>query len=506
MLKNIILLFIVIGIVAFAAIKFIGGGEEKNIEVTLFKVRKGELIIDVIEGGNIEAREKVSIRSEVSGGTTIISMIPEGTMLTQEDVDNKLVIVKLDSAQLENSEGQQSINVETAKNAVADAEESLLIQIKTNESGIKKAELNRKFGLLDLQKQTGEQIAKDLVDGKLEIKAVIKREDLGGQLLQKKRDLQSEIDLQKEELTRAKSRFDGTKQLAEKGYVTQDDLTADQLALKREEVTLEQSELNLKLFLDYDFIKETEKLLSDYQEAVLEVERTLVKNKSNLNKITVKFDTVKKKYSEHSEQLEKIRTQMINCEIYAPCVGLVVYEKVGRRETIQEGDNIRERQEILSIPRMDRMNFVANIHESVIGLVKTGQRSEITIDALPNTIVEGEVTYVGVLPESQGWLNPNLKVYKTTVSIEAVKFDLKPGMSGQVRIIVSKLQDVLIIPIQSVFTRNKKQYVQVQSGSKVELRKVTTGLFNDDFIHIKEGLQESEQVIMQHPDYSRVGR
>ena len=502
MIKNLIILIVVVGVGIFAATQFMGGSEENNDDITLSTVRKGELIIDVIEGGNVEARDKVTIRNEVSGGTTIISMVPEGTILTQEDVDNKKVIIKLDSDKLENSEGQQSINVESAKSAVADAEESLQIQVKTNESNIKKAELARKFALLDLQKQTGEQIALDLVENKLLIKDVIKREDLGGQLLQQKRDLQSKIDLQEEDLTRARSRYEGTKKLAEKGYVTQDDLTADKLALKREEVALEQSELNLELFLDYDFIKETEKLLSDYQEAVLEVQRTEVKNKSNFTKATVKFETAQKKYKEHNDQLLKLREQMTKCEIVAPCVGLVVYEKVGRRETIQVGDSIRERQEIINIPRMDRMNFVANIHESVVGLIKPGMRTEITIDALPNQIVSGEVTNVGVLPESQGWLNPNLKVYKTIVSIESTDLDLKPGMSGQVRIIASELEDVTIIPIQSVFTRDKKQFVQVYKNNEIEIREVKTGLFNDDFIHITSGLSEDEEVIMQHPDYS----
>ena len=60
-----------------------------------FAARKGDLVVTVIESGSIRARQTIDIRSEVYGEATIISLVPEGTYITQEDVDSGKVIVEL---------------------------------------------------------------------------------------------------------------------------------------------------------------------------------------------------------------------------------------------------------------------------------------------------------------------------------------------------------------------------------------------------------------------------
>ncbi|MBN1846368.1 MAG: hypothetical protein JW810_11835, partial [Sedimentisphaerales bacterium] len=49
-------------------------------EAITFDVRRGDLVISVTESGNIQARESVDLLCEVEGRTTIISVVPEGTV------------------------------------------------------------------------------------------------------------------------------------------------------------------------------------------------------------------------------------------------------------------------------------------------------------------------------------------------------------------------------------------------------------------------------------------
>ena len=186
--------------------------------------------------------------------------------------------------------------------------------------------------------------------------------------------------------------------------------------------------------------------------------------------------------------------------------GLVVYGS-GRdnpwdnREPMREGATVRERQTIITIPDMTRMSVNVKIHESYIKKVKKGQKARITVDAYPNKTLTGEVTKVGVLPDSQNrWMNPDLKVYAVTITIDGTYDWVKPGMSAKVEIMVNQLEDVMQIPVQAVSAFEGKPVCYVADGFKPERREIEVGEFNNDFIEIKSGLKEGERVLLSTPD------
>jgi len=100
------------------------------------------------------------------------------------------------------------------------------------------------------------------------------------------------------------------------------------------------------------------------------------------------------------------------------------------------------------------------------------------------------------------WMNPDLKVYATDVSIDGANDAIKTGMSGKVEILIDELKDVLFVPIQSVVTVDEKEICYVKAGGGTEKREVKTGLFNDDFVEIKSGLTEGEKVLLNPPRWT----
>jgi HlyD family secretion protein len=173
----------------------------------------------------------------------------------------------------------------------------------------------------------------------------------------------------------------------------------------------------------------------------------------------------------------------------------------GGEERIREGATVRERQAIITIPDMTRMSVIVKIHESYIKKVKKGQKARITVDAFADKTLTGEVTRVGVLPDSQNrWMNPDLKVYGVTVAIDGTHDWVKPGMSAKVEIMVERLEDVIFIPVQAVSFNDGKQVCYVAGGFKPQQRVVEVGGFTDEFIEIKSGLKEGERVLLRTPD------
>jgi multidrug efflux pump subunit AcrA (membrane-fusion protein) len=202
-----------------------------------------------------------------------------------------------------------------------------------------------------------------------------------------------------------------------------------------------------------------------------------------------------------NEQLEK-------CTIVAKKTGLVVYGGArddmvyyGGEERIREGATVRERQAIITIPDMTRMSVNVKIHESYIKKIKKGQKARITVDAFPDDILTGEITKVGVLPDSQNrWMNPDMKVYLTTITIDGTHDWVKPGMSSKVEILVNKLVDCVYVPVQAIAPEGDKQVCYIGRGLKPERREVQIGEFNDEFIEVKNGIKEGERVMLRTPD------
>jgi HlyD family secretion protein len=97
------------------------------------------------------------------------------------------------------------------------------------------------------------------------------------------------------------------------------------------------------------------------------------------------------------------------------------------------------------------------------------------------------------------WLNPDLKVYKTEITIDDESRELKTGMSCRAEIIVESFDDAVYVPVQAVLTIGGRQQVFVQNGNKTEQRPVETGLDNNRMVVISAGLRPGESVLLTPP-------
>ena len=186
--------------------------------------------------------------------------------------------------------------------------------------------------------------------------------------------------------------------------------------------------------------------------------------------------------------------------------GLVAYGDLNAsasaryNESIEEGTNVRFRQTVLTIPNMSQMGVHVNIHESQVKKVRIGQTALIRVDAEPGIVLEGRVAELAVLPDSSSSrYTPNLKVYPATIHIHGSHAWMKPGMNAKVEILVDQLADVMFVPVQSIEVENDTHFCYVNAGSGLERRSVETGLFNDEFIEVKNGLQPGEMVALSLP-------
>jgi HlyD family secretion protein len=326
-----------------------------------------------------------------------------------------------------------------------------------------------------------------------------------GEAKQKLRKFEDDLQVAKKEEGQAKATLEGTKRLFQKGFVTRIDLERDEIASENSRLKVQTAETARDLFIKYEFTKTSEEDLSKHAEAVRELVRARKAAISKLAQAQAKFKSAQGQYNIQTRQRKELYEQLEKCTITGKRPGLVVYggsredmNFYGGEERIREGATVRERQAIITIPDMSKMSVRVKIHESYIKKVKKGEKARITVDAFPDKVLDGEVTQVGVLPDSQNmWMNPDLKVYLTTVTIEGTQDWLKPGMSSKVEIFVNSLPDVLFVPVQAVSPLDRKQVCYVANGRKPDRRFVEIGEFNDEFIEIKNGLKAGDKVLLR---------
>ncbi len=325
-----------------------------------------------------------------------------------------------------------------------------------------------------------------------------------GEAQQKIRQAEDEWLVAKTDLGLAQSDLAGTQRLAERGFVTQKELENAQVRVKKAEVKVKATDTARKLFQIYEFPKTAEELVSKYEEALLSLDKTQKEAISKLAQAEANFKSAQGRYRIEQNDLKELQDQLTKTKICAQKTGLVTYG--GNREHhyygeehIREGATVRQRQIIITIPNMTQMGVRVKIHESYIKKIEEDMSARIRVESFPDRPIQGKVTKVAVLPDSSNrWMNPNIKVYKTTIKIDGTHEWLKPGMTAKVEILVDELQGAVYVPIQAVFAEEEEQVCYVRKGS-LQRRVVQTGEYNDEYIQILDGLEVGEKVMLKVP-------
>jgi multidrug efflux pump subunit AcrA (membrane-fusion protein) len=144
------------------------------------------------------------------------------------------------------------------------------------------------------------------------------------------------------------------------------------------------------------------------------------------------------------------------------------------------------------------MQMKVKIHEALVKKVQAGQQAEIRIDAHSGGVLRGTVQSVATLAASEGWIDRFVKEYETIVKIDNLPIEagLKPGFTGEVKILANELSNVLLVPVQAVGQLGGKHYCYVSTAQSVDRREVVVGENNDKFVEIKEGLEEGDKVAL----------
>jgi len=477
---KVIVAIVIVAIICIIVLwlKVVRGSEETGSDLVTFVAKRGHLTISVLESGTIKPRERIIIKNELEGRTSIISLIAEGVNVKKGDL-----LVELDASTLADAMIDQEISVQNAEAAFIDANESLAVAENQSQSDIDVANLTLKFAEQDLQQYKEGQYPKDF------------------------KTANNEITLREEELTRAQDTLDWSQKLFEEKYLSNTDLQADTLAVTRSKNGLELAKEELRLLNEYTRQRNIDQFESDFHQAKMALERIHRKAIADVVQAKASLKARELEYTRQVTKLEKINDQLVKAKVLSPADGRVIYATSARRggwrdnrEPLAEGVEVHERQELIYLPTATSSMAEVDIHEASLEKVRLGLPAIITVDALQGKTFFGSVGRIAPLPDPASmWMNPDLKVYNSEVYLEGDTPDLRTGMSCKVEIIVQQYEDAVYIPVQAVIRIAGQPAVYVVRNGMIEEREVQIGLDNNRMIRIIDGIQEGEVVLLTPP-------
>lgn len=290
--------------------------------------------------------------------------------------------------------------------------------------------------------------------------------------------------------------------------------------LQASDATLKMRDADLnKLTLEYDRIKElhSKGLSSDSEWETAE---------SNYLSAKASYEQAEANVLQSKAQLREVLETLYKTTIYAPMAGTVTQLNIQLGDRVL-GSGFSQGTNIMTVSNLASMQAVVDVDENDVVLVAIGDTATIKVDAFGDREFKGIVSEIGNSAQSSG-LGTQEQVVNFEVKINLSDLDdnLRPGMSCNADIETETVENVISVPIQSVTTRENipmandekgKDGMKDSSGSKDKEMKmenkgpqevvfiiengaakvipVKTGISDDNFLEIKEGLNGGESVV-----------
>lgn len=258
------------------------------------------------------------------------------------------------------------------------------------------------------------------------------------------------------------------------------------------------------------------------RQAVIQAEAGLESAKAQYKNVDTEWNRISRLYKENAisksqydgvkaqqeaaksavKQLEAVlataKNQMEDSYITAPISGII------STRLMEQGDQASPAIPIFTIVKMDQVKIQIEVVENQIGLIKTGQKAHIRVEAFPDEIFNGKISKV----------NPTLNSATRTIGAEVLidnpDLKLRPGMFAKVEIVVNRHENSLLIPKYAILENTKLEYlggeltnsvvkidkyVYVVQDSIALKRNIETGIIDGNIVEILNGLNVNELLV-----------
>jgi len=324
------------------------------------------------------------------------------------------------------------------------------------------------------------------------------------------RSARVDLDQQEANLARVQSTFNRQQQLNEDGLISRE--------------VYEQSQNDLKV---------AKSLFEKAKAGLTQAEAQVATAKNNIEQMKVNLAAAEHRAKSTYASLTSANDQLNKTVLKAPLSGIITNLPITKGERAVPGMMFATSATLMTIADLSTIQAELKVDETDIVNLALGNLAHVKVDAIPDTVFDGDVTEIGNSPinATAAAAQQEAKDFKVVVTLKVPSEKLRPGMSCTGDIITNTKNNVLAVPIQALTIRevevdkdgkyiepvlNKKSSSVARADSskdkeklqKKELeglfvikdhvarfRPVKTGITGDTEIEIKENLKESEEVV-----------
>jgi len=160
------------------------------------------------------------------------------------------------------------------------------------------------------------------------------------------------------------------------------------------------------------------------------------------------------------------------------------------------GDQVNPGNVAAQVADLSELFVEVPISEVDIPSIQTGQPATLFFDAYFDEEFSGVVSDISESGErSTGVVN-----YTVTIKIDNQSDKIKPGMTAAVSILTAEKPNTLVIPSESIFSRDGLNYVYVLRDGKLDMVQVTVGAYSNQLIEVLETeIAEGELIVINPP-------
>jgi Cu(I)/Ag(I) efflux system membrane fusion protein len=188
-----------------------------------------------------------------------------------------------------------------------------------------------------------------------------------------------------------------------------------------------------------------------------------------------------------AQQIERLRESgepRRTLTLVAPAAGVVV------KEPPVAGMRFMPGEALFRIASVATVWLIADVFEQDLASVKRGAKAMLRVDAYPEQVFPGEVTFI------YPTLNAETRTARVRVELSNTATLLKPGMYGTVQIAAGDRRDALMVPDSAVIDSGARQVVLVSLGDgRFEPRDVRLGARGGGFVEVLSGVNAGESVV-----------
>ena len=211
-------------------------------------------------------------------------------------------------------------------------------------------------------------------------------------------------------------------------------------------------------------------------------------SKAEFDQIKYGYEAAEAQLASTQVQLDTLQKSISDCAVKAPLTGVVT------QRNVEIGGFASAAAPAYVVMDLSKIKVEVGVSETVLNTIKIGDKVDVLMTAVSELPLEGTVSTVSPAAGQTG-------MYTVKIELDNADGIIKSGMMAEVSFTAESAEDTIVLPRNSVITKDDETYVYVVENGTAKKVPVELGIEAADTIEITKGLKDGDDVVTKGQTY-----